>query len=177
MFPSGQHVWVREYIRELPDFPKKGVLFRSLAPLLANPKARERMQEAFRDRYQEAPIDAVVGIASRGFVWATLIATVLEKPLVLACKKGKLPPPVVACTYELEYGSDCLEMEETSRYAGKNLLIVDDLLATGGTAKACTTLVEALGGKVWEIAVILDLSDLPWREALRDYPTYSLLSV
>ncbi len=169
--------WMQEYIEVCPDFPKKGILFYSLAPLLADPLARKRLKAQFQKQYKGRSIDGIVGVSSRGFLWGTLLAEALDLPLFLACKKGKIPPPVVQCEYTLEYGTDCLEMKKTDIHAGKKWVIVDDVLATGGTAKAVVTLVEALGVKVEEILVVLALAGLPGRETLHDYSVKALLEL
>jgi adenine phosphoribosyltransferase len=169
--------WMMDYIESSPNFPKNGIVFYSAAPLLENPMARKRLREDFQRRYKDHQIDGIVGVSSRGFVWGALLAEALNLPLLLACKKGKIPPPVVQCRYTLEYGEDCLEMKKTDAHQGENWVIVDDVLATGGTAKAVVTLVEALGVNVQEILVVLAISDLPGREVLRDYSVVALLEV
>ena len=169
--------WIRDYLESSPDFPKKGILFYSAAPLLADPAARKRLGEDLRKSYAGRTIDGIVGVSSRGFIWGTLLAEALELPLFLACKKGKIPPPVVQCNYTLEYGEDCLEMKKTDAHHGKKWIIVDDVLATGGTAKAVVSLVEALGVQVEEIFVVLELADLQGREILHPHPVVALVEV
>ena len=175
--PSGQHLWVKEYLREVLNFPKPGIRFQSISPLLASPEAMERVVKIFAARYKDQRIDRIVAVASRGFLLGSFLAQALRVPLVLAAKKGKLPPEIVQCEYELEYGRDCLEIETRSLQPGQRVLLVDDVIATGGTLRAAASLVERLGAEVAEIAVFTDLADLPWKQALENYSVYSLLSI
>ncbi len=177
MVDENSTLWMKDYIESCPNFPKPGVLFYSLAPLLANPEARNRLKTELQQRYAGRSIDGIVGVSSRGFIWGTLLAEALDLPLFLASKKGKTPPPVVQCTYTLEYGTDCLEMKKTDAHQGKKWIIVDDVLASGGTAQAVVTLVEALGVQVEEILVVLGLKALSGREKLGAHSVVSLLEL
>lgn len=177
MVDENSTLWMKDYIESCPNFPKPGVLFYSLAPLLAKPEARKRLKMELQQRYAGRVIDGIVGVSSRGFIWGTLLAEALDLPLFLASKKGKTPPPVVQCTYTLEYGTDCLEMKKTDEHQGEKWVIVDDVLATGGTAQAVVTLVEALGVQVEEILIILELKALSGREKLGEYAVASLLEL
>ena len=144
---------LKPLIRDIPDFPKPGILFRDITPLLANP---------FRGKN----IDLVVGAESRGFIFGTAVACCLSAGFVLVRKPGKLPHKRIAMTYDLEYGTDTLEMHADSIVAGQRVLIVDDLLATGGTMKACCDMVTQLGGTVAGIAVLIELAGLNGRAKL-----------
>src|SRR3954471_18493131 len=157
---------LKRLIRDIPDFPKPGILFRDITPMLAHPSglalAVELMANPFRGKY----IDLVIGAESRGFIFGTAVACCLSAGFGLVRKPGKLPHKKISMTYELEYGQDTLEMHEDAIIKGQRVLIVDDLLATGGTMKACCDLVEKLGGTVAGIAVLIELADLNGRARL-----------
>lgn len=163
-------------IRDIPDFPKPGVLFRDITPLLQNPAglslAVEFLTQPFRDRH----IDIVVGAESRGFIFGTAVARNLSAGFVPIRKPGKLPADKHSITYELEYGQDTLEIHADAIRPGQRVLMVDDLLATGGTMRACCDLVEKLGGKITAVAVLIELADLAGREKLTKWPLHCVLS-
>ena len=166
---------LKTLIRDVPDFPKKGVIFRDITTLL---KEGERFKEAIDEisnRYLDKKIDVVVSIESRGFIIGSAIAYRLQAGIVLIRKKGKLPWHTYQATYELEYGIDTLEIHQDAIKPGGRVLIVDDLLATGGTVGAAINLVERLQGQIVEIAFLIELTFLKGREQIRDYPIFSLI--
>src|SRR3954463_630029 len=152
---------LKTLIREIPDFPKKGILFRDITPLLADPSGIALAVELLANPFRGKSIDLVVGAESRGFIFGTAVACCLSAGFVLVRKPGKLPHKKVSMTYELEYGTDTLEMHEDSIIKGQRVLIVDDLLATGGTMKACADLVEQIGGKLVGLATLIEVSGPP----------------
>src|SRR3954468_15423672 len=139
---------LKRLIREIPDFPKKGILFRDITPLLADPSGIALAVELLANPFRGKNIDLVVGAESRGFIFGTAVACCLSAGFVLVREPGKLPHKKVSMTYDLEYGKDTLEMHEDSIIKGQRVLIVDDLLATGGTMKACCDLVKQLSGEL-----------------------------
>lgn len=165
---------LKQYIGATPDFPKKGVLFRDIQPLLANPKAFVETVDALSAPWK-GMIDVVVGLDARGFLFAGAIAAKLGVPLVMARKKGKLPGETISVEYELEYGSASLEMGLGLIPPGAQVLIVDDLLATGGTAEAACRLVEKCGGAVVGCSFVIELLGLGGKEKLAWYTTKSLV--
>jgi adenine phosphoribosyltransferase len=166
---------LKPLIREIPDFPKKGILFRDITPLLANPSGIALAVEMLANPFRGKNIDLVVGAESRGFIFGTAVACCLSAGFVLVRKPGKLPHKKVSMTYDLEYGTDTLEMHEDSILKDQRVLIVDDLLATGGTMKACSDLVERVGGKVVGLAVLIELAGLNGREKLGGKAVHSVI--
>lgn len=162
-------------VRSIPDFPKKGILFRDITPLLKDPKALREIIARLAATVKKQKIDLVVGIESRGFIFGTALATKLGVGFVPIRKKGKLPwkTKQIACT--LEYGAEILEIHEDAVTPGQRVVIVDDLLATGGTAEAATKLVEQLGGKVAQLAFVIELGFLDGRQKLKGYEVFSLI--
>lgn len=157
---------IEDYIREVPDFPKPGIIFKDITPLLQEPQA---MKEAVRQLHQQIPegiIHKVVGIESRGFIFGPLLADMLGAGFVPVRKPGKLPYKKYSTSYQLEYGTDTLEIHQDAIRKGENVLIHDDLLATGGTAQAACKLVELVGGKVVQMSFLLELSYLRGRDKL-----------
>jgi len=166
---------LKAIIRDIPDFPKKGVIFKDVTTLL---KEGERFKEAIdeiSDRYLNKRIDVVVSVEARGFIIGSAIAYKLRAGIVPIRKKGKLPWHTLRATYELEYGTDTLEIHQDAIKPGERVLIVDDLLATGGTAGAVVDLVERLEGKIIEIAFLIELTFLKGRKQIKDYPVFSLI--
>jgi len=166
---------LKTLIRDVPDFPKKGVIFKDITTLL---KEGERFKEAIDEisnRYLDKKIDVVVSIEARGFIIGSAIAYRLQAGIVLVRKKGKLPWHTHQATYELEYGTDTLEIHQDAIKPGEKVLIVDDLLATGGTAGAVINLVERLKGQIVENAFLIELTFLKGREQIKDYPVFSLI--
>ena len=170
------HDWLKEYIRVIPDFPKHGVLFKDITPLLNDKKVFSYTVDAIAHQYDSDEIDKVIGIEARGFLIAAPLAYRFTAGLIPVRKRGKLPWQVESEQYSLEYGSDLLEMHRDAIEPGERILIVDDVLATGGTARATARLTERCGGKVAGIATIITLSFLGGREKLTDYELYSLVT-
>jgi adenine phosphoribosyltransferase len=167
------HDELRAAIRDVPDFPIKGILFKDITPVLQDGKLFRQAVDAIADRQKGKNISAVVGIDARGFIFAGAVAYKLGIGLIPVRKKGKLPYKTVVTTYTLEYGSETSEMHVDALKPGDNVIIVDDLLATGGTAMAAATLVKRLGGNIAEIDFLIELSFLKGRERLKDYPVYA----
>ena len=166
---------VKAIIRDVPDFPKKGIVFKDITPLLAAPDTFREMVKHFADHYRNAGITKVLGIEARGFLLAAPIAIELGAGLVPVRKKGKLPYKTVSASYALEYGTDTLEMHEDAIKPEEKVLIVDDVLATGGTAGAVCELAEKLHGKVAGIAMLIELEFLKGRAKLPGKEVYSLI--
>jgi adenine phosphoribosyltransferase len=162
-------------IREIPDFPKKGILFYDITTLLCDAKGFRDTIDALAAPYMGEDIDQVIGIESRGFILGAAVADRLGAGFVPVRKVGKLPSKTVKVSYDLEYGSDSLEMHQDAIEPGQRVLIVDDLLATGGTARATVDLVKQLGGKVEGIAVLIELVELNGRERLKGEALFALL--
>jgi adenine phosphoribosyltransferase len=170
------HSWLKEYIRDIPDFPKRGVSFKDITPLLADKKAFTYTIDAIAHQFDRDDIDKVLGIEARGFMVAAPLAYRFTAGLIPVRKKGKLPWQVESETYDLEYGTDALEIHKDAITEGERILVVDDVLATGGTALATAKLTERCGGKVAGIAMIMELSFLGGRERLTDYELFSLIA-
>ena len=168
--------WIEKYIATIPDFPKPGVQFKWYPDLLKNPEAFHKVIKTFADRYRNFNLDAIVGLDSRGFIFGTALAYEMNLPFVMVRKAGKLPRKVEKIDYALEYGKTSFEIEVDSIHPGDRVLIVDDLLATGGTAAAAATLIERLGGKVVEVACLIELEGLQGRAKL-NRSFYSLISI
>src|SRR3954466_5375426 len=166
--------YLKTLIRDIRDFPKKGILFRDITPLLADPSGLALSIELLANPFRGKRIDLVVGAESRGFIFGTAVACCLSAGFALVRKPGKLPHKKVSMSYELEYGTDSLEMHADSIVAGQRVLIVDDVLATGGTMKACCDLVNQLGGELVGVAVLIELEFLKGRSKL---PTDNVHSV
>lgn len=166
---------LKNKIRSIPDFPKKGVIFRDITPVLQDKKAFRFLINEMVKPYKNKKIDKVVGIDARGFLLAAPIAYKLKAGLCIVRKKGKLPYQTVAQNYSLEYGQETIEMHKDSILPGEKILIVDDVIATGGTLEATANLVERLGGKIVGIVVFVELKALKGREKLKKYRFYSLV--
>src|SRR5439155_5169022 len=154
---------LKRLIREIPDFPKPGILFRDITPLLASPSGLGLAVELLANPFRGKNIDLVIGAESRGFIFGTAVACCLSAGFGLVRKPGKLPHKRVAMSYDLEYGKDTLEMHADQIVRGQRVLIVDDVLATGGTMKACVDLVKHLGGELVGVAVLIELEALGGR--------------
>ena len=165
---------LKRLVRNIPDFPKPGILYRDITPVLADPDALRFVVDSFAERYR-GRVDAVVGIESRGFIVGTPVAYALGVGVALVRKAGKLPWDKHAVSYELEYGQDTLEMHTDALSHGSRVLVVDDLLATGGTAEATVGLVRKLGAEVVECAFIIELAFLGGSARLAPVPTFSLI--
>ena len=169
--------WLKSKIRTVPNWPKPGIMFRDITTLLQNPDAFNETIKRLKEYYQHKKIDKIAGIESRGFIFGAALAKELHLPFILIRKKGKLPAETVSQEYQLEYGTDKIEMHKDSVDAGDRVLIVDDLLATGGTALAACQLVEKINGTVAGIACVVDLPELKGREKLKDYEIFTLISL
>ena len=157
---------LRQYIRDIPDFPKKGIVFKDITPMLGDGKAFAASIDGLARLVAGVPCDAVVGIESRGFMFGATLAHALGKGFVPVRKPGKLPYKVVRQSYALEYGTDTIEMHHDALTPGHKVVVVDDLVATGGTAAATCELVEQLGARVSCLAFVVALDFLPWRDKL-----------
>jgi adenine phosphoribosyltransferase len=166
---------LKEFIREVPDYPKPGILFYDLTTLLQNPGAFHGLVDELCDHYAGQKVDAVVGIEARGFILAPALAYRLKAGFVPVRKPKKLPSKTVSVTYQLEYGTDTLEIHEDAVKPGQSVIICDDLLATGGTAAATAKLVEKLGGKVEGAAFAVELTFLNGRSKLNSLDIFSLI--
>lgn len=168
-------VELKEYIRSIPDFPKPGILFRDITTLLKDPRAFNYAVDTIAKKYKDKGIDTVAAVEARGFILGGAVANKLGVGFVPVRKKGKLPWKTTSVSYDLEYGTDTLEIHEDAIRVGEKVLIVDDLLATGGTVKAVTELVEQKKAKISGIAFLVELIDLGGKDKLKDYPIYSLI--
>ena len=162
-------------IRDVPDFPKKGILFRDITPVLSDIDTLRASVKEMAAPFMDLRIDVVVGIESRGFIFGAPIANLLNAGFVPVRKPGKLPWKTKSVSYELEYGTDALEIHEDAITEGQNVLIVDDLLATGGTAEATCKLISKLGGNIKGLSVLIELEDLNGRKRLNQYNVHSLV--
>lgn len=167
---------LRQYIRAIPDFPKPGIMFRDITPLLSNPDAFHKAIDSLCSRYAGMCIDTIVAAEARGFIFGAPMAIRLGLPFVPIRKPGKLPYESVRHEYDLEYGTDTLEMHIDAISVGHRVLVVDDLLATGGTVNACCTMVEKAGGTIVECAFIIELDGLGGRKKLEPRQCFSLLT-
>ena len=165
---------LKEKIRTVPNWPIKGVMFRDITTLLQDPEVFKESVDRFYDRYKTMKLDKIVGIDARGFIHGAVLAYKLNVGFVPVRKKGKLPYKTISADYDLEYGKDTVEMHEDAIKKGEKVLIVDDLIATGGTISAAVQLVEKLGGEVVECAFIVELPDLKGREKIRKYNMFAL---
>jgi adenine phosphoribosyltransferase len=163
------------FIRDVPDFPKPGILFKDITPLLAHPPAFRESIHRLCDQFRDRPVDAVAAAEARGFLFAAPMAYLLERPLIPLRKPGKLPYRTFNFAYELEYGQAELQVHIDSIKPHARILLVDDVLATGGTMHAGCQLVEKAGGQVLACAFLLELGFLKGRERLRDYEVFSLI--
>jgi adenine phosphoribosyltransferase len=166
---------IQSLIRDVPDFPKPGIVFKDITPLLASPRAFKSVVDHLAERLDGQPLDGVLGIESRGFIFGAALAQRLDLPLQLVRKKGKLPRKTVSVRYELEYGFDQLELHADAIEPGGRYVVVDDLIATGGTAAAVAKLVAEQGGEVVSCLFVIELSFLDGRKALDGFPVDSLL--
>ena len=163
-------------IRDVPDFPKPGIVFKDLMPVFGDGPTFRALIGGFVDRYEAKNVDAIVGIEARGFIVAAPVASALESGLVLLRKPGKLPWKTVSKSYDLEYGQDALHMHEDAIREGQRIVLLDDLLATGGTMQAAIELVRSRGAEVVEVGFIVELGFLEGRKRLGDVPAVTMLS-
>lgn len=173
---SNQNADLRRFIRDVPDWPKKGILFRDITPLLSAPKAFSAAVDALCSDFRDQKIDYVAAVEARGFIFGAAVAERLSAGFVPIRKKGKLPSETESITYELEYGTDTLEVHNDAIDKGSNVLMVDDLLATGGTMAAACELIEKIGGKIAGISFLVELTELNGREKLGGYKIKAVLS-
>ncbi len=166
---------LQDYIRDIPDFPKPGILFKDITPLLSDPKASKFALDSLLELTSDLKIDKVVGIESRGFFFATLLADRLGAGFVPVRKPNKLPFDKISQEFELEYGTDRLEIHKDAISKGERVLVHDDVLATGGTAEATCKLVEELGGQIVQCNFLIELSFLNGRDRLNKYNVESLI--
>lgn len=166
---------LKKYIRNIPDFPKQGILFRDITTLLNNKIAFKKSVDSLAKSVKGKKIDYVVAVESRGFIFGAALAYKLGAGFVPVRKKGKLPSETISANYSLEYGIDTLQMHKDAFKANSKILIVDDLLATGGTVAAVCQLAEQLKAKIAGIIFLIELCDLKGREKLKNYPIYSLI--
>ena len=163
----------KDYIKDIPDFPKKGIVFKDISPLLMNPDALDEITNIIADRYSENMPDKIVGLDARGFIFGSIVAGKLGVPFVMTRKEGKLPDKTISQKYELEYGFNVFEMHTNSIQPNDKVLIIDDLLATGGSMEAVTILVEKLHGQICGIECIIELGFLEGRKKLNNYKVNS----
>jgi adenine phosphoribosyltransferase len=166
---------LKKLIRDIPDFPKPGIVFKDITPLLSDPAALSMAVEFLTQPYRAAGIDLVIGAESRGFIFATAVARNLSAGFVPIRKPGKLPSRTRGATYQLEYGTDSLEIHEDAVRPGSRVLMIDDLLATGGTMAACCKLVESLKGMIVGVAFLIELAFLNGRSKLSPYAIHSVI--
>lgn len=168
---------IKAAIRDIPDFPKPGVLFKDITPVLERPEVFKEVVDHLSERYRDKKIDKIIAVESRGFIFGAPLAVALGAGLVTARKFGKLPHETIGETYTLEYGEETLEMHKDSICQGERLIVIDDLLATGGTAAASVKLARRLGGQVVEAGFLVELKFLNGRKRLQelDVPVFSLV--
>lgn len=167
---------LEDYVRSIPDFPEKGIIFRDITTVLQDPEGLKLAIDSMVEALKDVDFDVVVGTESRGFIFGMPVAYALGKAFVPCRKKGKLPCETISTSYDLEYGSAEIELHKDSIQPGQKVVLVDDLIATGGTIEACAKLVEQLGGEVTKIMFLLELAGLKGRERLSQYDIVSLIT-
>jgi adenine phosphoribosyltransferase len=168
---------LEKFIRNVPDFPKKGIVFKDITPLLGNARALQQAVAQLAKPFEAQGVQVVTGIESRGFIFGSLVAQKLKVGFVPIRKPGKLPAATISESYELEYGKDTIEIHADAVAPGQKVLMIDDLLATGGTMAAACRMVEKLGGQVVGVGFVIELSFLNGRQKLTGRPVYSLIQV
>ena len=166
---------IEEYVRSIPDFPEPGIIFRDVTSILQDPDGLKLSIDLIQEKLEGLDFDVIAGTESRGFIFGMPIAYNLHKPFVLVRKKGKLPRETVSVSYDLEYGSATIEMHKDSIKPGQKVVIIDDLIATGGTVEACAKMIERLGGEVTRIVFLMELAGLKGREKLAKYDVKSVI--
>ena len=166
---------LQERISEYPNFPKKGIMFRDFSPILRDPAALSHMADEFARHFHPKEVDVFAGIESRGFILACLLAIKYDKGMIMIRKAGKLPGKTKKISYKIEYGQDAIEIQNDAISKGQKVIICDDLLATGGTAKAAAKLVERIGGNVSGFAFIIELTELDGIKGISKYNCKSLV--
>lgn len=167
---------LKTYVREFQDFPKSGINFKDISPILESPAAMDHITSEFTEYFQDKPFDIIAGAESRGLLFASAFAARVHKGCIMVRKKGKLPGPTEQIEYGLEYAEGVLEIQQDAVRPGDKVLVVDDLLATGGTAKAAAQLIEKLGGTVVGFAFVIELDFLKGREMIENYDIQTLVS-
>lgn len=167
---------LEDYVRSIPDFPEEGIIFRDITTVIQDPEGLKLCIDQMIDVLKDVDFDVVVGTESRGFIFGMPIAYALGKGFVPCRKKGKLPCETISASYDLEYGSATVELHKDSIKPGQKVILVDDLIATGGTIEACAGLVEQLGGEIVKIMFLLELAGLKGRERLSKYDVTSLIT-
>jgi adenine phosphoribosyltransferase len=175
LFEERNQMDLKKYIRDIPDFPEPGILFRDITPLLRDTVAFQYAIDRFIERYEEEPLDTIVAVESRGFLFGAPLAYEMGKPFVPVRKQGKLPSSTYTAEYSLEYGSSVMEVHADDIGRGERVLLLDDLLATGGTMAATARLVEMSGAIVAGIGLVIELTDLGGRQRLANYDVFSLV--
>ena len=166
---------IEEYIRSIPDFPEPGIIFRDVTSVIQDADGLQLAIDSMQDCLKGVDFDVITGLESRGFIFGMPIAYNLHKPFVLVRKAGKLPCETISRTYDLEYGSATIEMHKDSIKPGQKVVLIDDLIATGGTIEAAAKMVERLGGEVVKIVFLMELAGLKGRERLKDYDVESVI--
>lgn len=167
---------LEDYVRSIPDFPEPGIIFRDVTTVIQDPDGLKLAVDKLQEMVQDIDYDVVVGPESRGFIFGVPVAYNMHKSFVPVRKKGKLPCETIEMEYELEYGKAVIEMHKDSIKPGQKVVIVDDLIATGGTTEAIIKLIEKLGGEVVKICFVMELAGLKGRDKLRNYPVDALLT-
>lgn len=167
---------LKDYIRSIPDFPEEGIIFRDVTSVLQDADGLQLAIDAYKDMLDGLDFDLIVGAESRGFIFGSPLSYLDHKPFILARKPGKLPCETISQEYELEYGTSSMEMHTDSIKPGQKVVIIDDLLATGGTVEAIAKLVERLGGKVVRICFLMELAGLHGRDRLKKYDVTSAIT-
>lgn len=166
---------LKQYIRNIPDYPKQGIIFHDITPLLQNPKAFGQAIDTMAEVLIDKQVEYLIGVEARGFIFASALAYKLGIGLVIVRKLGKLPFETINASYDLEYGKDILEVHKDAISGGSRVVLVDDLLATGGTSAAVGKLVEKLGGEIAGYSFLVELTELNGREKLKPLPVWSIL--
>ena len=166
---------LEDYVRSIPDFPEPGIIFRDVTSILQDADGFQLAIDSLQELLKDVDSDVIVGAESRGFIFGAPLAYNLHKPFVLVRKKGKLPCETISRAYDLEYGSAVIEMHKDSIKPGQKVVLVDDLIATGGTIEAAAKLIEELGGIVVKIVFVMELAGLKGRERLKDYDVASVI--
>lgn len=159
---------IAKLIRTIPNYPKEGIMFRDITTLLKDPIGLKTTIDLLATKYNGAPIDYIAGIEARGFILGAALSYALGKGFIPVRKKGKLPGKTITQSYDLEYGSDTIEIHEDAIHSGANILLIDDLIATGGTAIGAITLIEKVGGIIFETAFVVDLPELGGTKKIQD---------
>ena len=166
---------LEDYVRSIPDFPEKGVIFRDVTSILQDADGLRLAIDSIQEKLKDVDVDVIVGTESRGFIFGVPVAYNLHKPFVPVRKKGKLPCKTISMDYDLEYGSATIEMHQDSIKPGQKVAIIDDLIATGGTVEAAAKMIEELGGQVVKIVFLMELAGLKGRERLKKYDVSSVI--